>query len=295
MMHSDKDRSDTTNMDNHAFWERGENSLLRGAVSELIKVFSVKRNSILIAVAVTVMLLQPWAFLATFGWLSSEGVESAEIDVIALNIRNQTPAFLLVFLLGQQAYTSDASHGMLHHAIAGVRGRRGTALDKVTLGVSMSMVLALLATTSAYTAGLSFGSGVGAVGTVGASVGFWLRSWAVLSLALTLYYLIGLLIAVFLRSKTLGVVAGIMLIWVVIPAALTGLGMASNWADVLRWAMPTELAAAVLAWTPQGNALVPSMDRVWLRTVLLVCWALGLSLAWMAVIRKRQFYPSDQI
>lgn len=263
---------------------------LRGAVTEAWKVCTVRRNVVGVLLAVVVVVVQPWAFLAAFGWMAQEGVQSSSFEVLGLTARNQVAGFLLLLLLGQQAYVSDAGHGLLQPAVAGLRGRLGTAADKLLFGVLTAALLALVATASAAVASTMVGPGVG-----GRDVppGFWPWAWTALTLAFALYYLIGLLIAAVVRSKALSVVSAVALVWVVIPAVLTGAGMTSTAATALRWLLPTELAAATLAWVPGGNRLVGEAGLVEARALLLVAWLLALAATWLLVIKRRQLFPSD--
>lgn len=263
-----------------------------GVMTEALKVCTVRRNVVGIVLAVLVVAAAPWAFLGAFAWMAQEGVQSSSLEVLGLTARNQAAGFLLLLLLGQQSYVSDAGHGLLQPAIAGLRGRLGTAADKLLLGMLTAGLLSLVATVSAFVASRAVGPGAGP-GSREIPATFWPWAWGALATAFTLYFLIGLLIATAVRSKALGVVSGVALVWVVIPAVLAGAGMTTTVATALRWLLPTELAGAALSWVPGGNALVAETGMVEARSLLLVLWVLGLAAAWLLVIRRRQFYPSD--
>ena len=115
----------------------------------------------------------------------------------------------------------------------------------------------------------------------------------VLSLALLLYYLMGLLIAGLIRSKALSVVVGVGTVWVLLPAVFSSLALSGGQGAWLRWVLPTELAAATLAWAPGGNSLAVTGGSVAIQTTLLVGWLVAMTLAWAIMLCRRQFFHSE--
>ncbi len=261
---------------------------LRGAITEALKVITVRRNLIGIVLAMVVVLAQPWALLAAFGWLAQEGVDASPLEVLGLSVRNLDAGFLLMLLLGQQAYVSDASHGLLQQAVIGTRRRLGTAVDKTLFGALAALAIASVATLSSGVASRVVGEQPSQIPAT-----YWARTVVVLSLALLLYYVIGLLTAGLIRSKALAVVVGVGTFWVFLPAVFSSLALGGGGGTWLRWILPTELAAATLAWVPGGNPLVVTGESVAIYTMLLLGWLGALTFAWLMMLRRRQFFPSE--
>lgn len=261
---------------------------LQGAMTEALKVVTVRRNVVGIVLATFVVLAQPWALLTAFAWLAQEGVDASAIEVLGLSVRNLDAGFLLMLLLGQQAYVSDASHGLLQQAVIGSRRRLGIAVDKTLFGALVAVAIASMATLSSFVASRVVGERHPQIPAT-----YWARTVVVLSLALLLYYLMGLLIAGLIRSKALSVVVGVGTFWVLLPAVFSSLALSGGQGAWLRWVLPTELAAATLAWVPGGNSLAVTGGSVAIQTTLLVGWLVAMTLAWAIMLCRRQFFPSE--
>lgn len=267
-------------------------------VTELFKCITVRRNAAALFLGACTALVIPWLFLAAFGWLATEGIASTPLEVIALSNRNQTPAFLLMIVLGLQAYLSDASNGVLLSELAESQRdwRRGPAMAKLLFGVVGSLTLAGAITFSNAVSWWILGVGALTPTQQAGLMPFWFVSFGALFAAMTANYLFGLLTAAVLRTKGLAAVVAIALPWIVGTILMATLRSAlPAAAEIAAWVLPSELTNTMSSWVPGGNTiLAATTEHLALRALAVLAWLAAGASTWILLMQRRALYPADQ-
>ncbi len=266
-------------------------------VTEVLKVFTIRRNIAAACLGLSAALGTPWILMLAFGWLSTQGVHSSPIEVIALANRNQGGALLLMILLGLQSYLSDAYSGLFLGELVESRcWRRGPAGAKLAFGAIASAFLTVCITASNYLAWVILREGVAEPAQRGELVAFWLISPVALFLAMLLNYLFGLLVASIIRNRGLAVAVGVAAPWLVGTVMMNAVRFAlPDLSVILEWVLPSELINATCSWVPGGSQILAvNADNLAFRLVLMGLWvALGAT-SWVFIVQHRYIYPSDQ-